>query len=204
MWGAIIGIGASLVGSALAGDAAGDAADAQAALNAKQAAENAKISREDARVARETAKNITQAGNHDLAIRVNQLKRLKAQTKAGYASRGVAVNTGSALNQQQATTDAVIKDMNTVARNTRSQQQKALSAADRYEMLAEAGLRGAADQAAAYQEAASAQKQNIWASGIMNAAGSIASYYGGGSSSGSGAFFADGSAAPTGYYWGAH
>jgi expansin (peptidoglycan-binding protein) len=173
----IAGVASSVFGSIMSANSADDALDAQNAYNEKMAAENAKISREDARIARETAKSITIAGNQELALKINQIKRLKSQTKSGYASRGVAVNTGSALNQQESTLDAIHKDMKVIAFNTRKQQRKALSAASRYEMLADAGLRGAADQARAYEEALSAQKTNLWTETGVGAITSIAKMY---------------------------
>jgi hypothetical protein len=215
-WGIIAGIGSMILGKVLEGDPAGDAMDAQNAANAASAAENAKISRYDASVAKRSAKNITISGNHDLALKVNQIKRLKAQTKSGFAGRGVAVNTGSALNQQESTMKAIQNDMKTIAYNTRKQQMKALSAAERYEMLAAAGLRGAADQAQAYEEAAKAKDRNAWTETMVNAATTIADYYQKGAfddmftstinpgvTAGTTSFMASGSAAPAGYHWGA-
>jgi hypothetical protein len=161
----------------MSSNSAEDAMDAQNAYNAKIAAENAAISRRDADVARRAAHNITVAGNQDLALKVNQIKRLKSQTKSGFAARGVAVNTGSALNQQLATTEAVQNDMKVIAYNTKKNQMKALSAAERYEMLAAAGLRGAADQAQAYEEAAKVKADNIWTQGVMGAANTLADFY---------------------------
>ena len=196
--------------------------DAQIAATEEAAAWNAAISRGDAEVARRSAFNIAVQGNRDMALKIAQYKQMKAGIKSGYATRGVAVNTGSALNQQEETLRAVSKDMNIIAYNAKVQMSKALNEADRYELMAEAGLMQASNQAHAYEEAASASAKNIMTQGYMNAFNSLVSAYNKGTFSGlfnntstattitpgitagTTSFMPSGAAAPTGYHWGAH
>lgn len=144
-----------------------------AAKEAKRVAkENAKLSRYDADVARESALQIRNRTERNKELYYQQMDRTLASQKNAFANRGVIVGTGSPLDIQVETARAMTRDAEIMVNNGNTAMKQALSLADRYEMLAEAGLREAAGAAYLIREQADMAADNIrwdrYSTGISN------------------------------------
>lgn len=170
----VLGVGSSIIANREAESQQERLLNAQNAANEKIAEQNAAITRMDAEAARGVARNIAIQGNNDLALKMIELKALRSQIKQGYASRGVAVNTGSALNQQVTTQKAIARDMNVISYNARVKAEQAMSEADKYEAMAEAGILNMNNQALAIENAYSNMGQGQTAATIIGGISDLA------------------------------
>ena len=163
-WGTVlqaVGVGLSFLSKKKSADDAEDYADDQAAANAAAAKANAKISRYDASVARKNAVALKKRSEEEFVLHIRNIDRIIGAQKVGYASRGVRVGTGTALDVQVRTAYEGGKDAETIIYNGRTASAEANSLSKRYLMLAKSGLRDAAAQSALITSAASSAASNM-------------------------------------------
>jgi hypothetical protein len=120
----------------------------------KRAAEaNKEISLYDASVMRKDAVAFEQAAAHALGIHMQRVDKVLGAASARLGKAGVVTTTGSALDLQERIIAEGSRDAVTLMNNGMTGYQRRLSAARRYELLAEKGLRDAAAHASLIERA---------------------------------------------------
>jgi hypothetical protein len=136
-----------------AGEAADDAARKQADEYERAAKANAQLSLYDSSVARKDAMAFEQQSAAALAIHMQQVDKVLGAARARLGKTGVSVSEGSALAMQTRIISEGERDALTLMHNGRTGYERRMSAARRYEMLAEKGLRDAAAHASLIESA---------------------------------------------------
>lgn len=129
------------------------------AEEAKRAAEaNREISLYDASVAAKDALAFEQAAADALAIHMVRVDKVLGAATARLGKSGVVTTSGSALELQERIISEGSRDALALMHNGRTGYERRMSAARRYELLAEKGLRDAAAHAALIEEAGRAEQ----------------------------------------------
>lgn len=149
----IVSVGSSLLG----GSAASDQAKAQAKAIKKAAKENAKISRYDSAVAEKDAQAIYNRTVAEFEQHYSNVNKLISVQKTKYAKSGVSIGEGSPMDVIANTAKRGYLDGQTLLNNGKNAVERKKSLAQRYEMLADAGLRDAAAAASNIRDAGADQ-----------------------------------------------
>jgi hypothetical protein len=152
----VIGIGGALFsfyGGMKAEDAAKDQGKAQAKEYERVARANAKLSMFDAEVARLGALSAEAKADYVAGQTYEKAKQILATQTTRYAKSGVAVKTGTPLDVERETAKQAASEIAMIKYNGQTSKQQALALAERYKMLAEAGLREGNAQASLAQMA---------------------------------------------------
>lgn len=139
-----------------------DAYEKQAKEAEKAAAENAKISLYDAKVAEKDAAMVEVAYGNKLEQQMKAVDRVLGTARARLAKSGVALGKGSALDIEVQIAREGAKDTELLAYEGKTKAQRARSLAERYRMLAKAGLREGAAQASLLENAADVASTRTW------------------------------------------
>lgn len=137
----------------------GKASDAEKTANAqaneveRAALANREISLYDATVARKDALAYEQASADALAVHMLRVNRVLGAAQARLGKTGVALTQGSALEMQERIIVEGSRDADTLIHNGRTGYERRMSAASRYDLLAEKGLRDAAAYATLIEQA---------------------------------------------------
>lgn len=162
--GSILG-GASIIGDWITGSAAEKAAkkqgDRQAAEIERVAQANREISLRDAEVARRMGLQAKFEADAKAGIMYNDLNKLLATQRTRYAKSGVAISAGSPVNVMEQTLIEGGRDIMNVKYGGDTAKARADSLSERYELLADKGLRDAAAQASLIEEAANDRAQAL-------------------------------------------
>jgi phage regulator Rha-like protein len=137
------------------------------------AKDNAELSRLDAANAYETANRLLTKYNVELAQHYRGMDRLLSAQRKSYADGGVRVGTGTPLQVQAQTAFEAEKDALMIRYNGMTARERAIDAAKKYEMLADKGLRDAANQASIIEDAYNTSINNAQYAGYVNAATSV-------------------------------
>ncbi len=171
------GAAAGLFSSIGASGAASDTAHANAKAAKAAAKANAEISEYDATVAEKDA--IAAEFQAGVAFQQHQTKvdSLLSNQRARYAKSGVVVNAGTPLEVMVKTAGDAAKDAELIKYNGLTKAQRYRSLASRYRMLADAGLRDAAMQAANIEEAGEYESRGYLMTGFANAFSDVSDIY---------------------------
>jgi hypothetical protein len=169
-WGDLIDIGGKaigLYGEKRKADDAKKTAKKQAKEVKRAAEANKELSLYDASVAAKDAFAFEQSAADSLAVHMGQVDKVLGQATARLGKSGVAVGSGSALELQQRIISEGARDAEILQHNGLTGYERRMSAAQRYKMLADKGLRDAAAHASLIEDAGrSEQIGHYW-----NAAG---------------------------------
>ena len=137
------------------------------------AKDNAEISRYDAQVAIKTAESIRKKAERDFQLRFRHMERLLGAQKAAFASAGVRVGEGTPINVMSETATAAMRDASIEYYENRSAEERARSQAERFELLAEKGLREAGGAAYLTEQAGQNASNNALNQGYATGAKNI-------------------------------
>lgn len=164
----LVSTGLDLWNSSKQSDAADDYGRDAAAATKAAAEANANISRYDASVAEKTAASIKFRTEEEIRQQLETVDLVLSKQRTGYSKRGVVASTGTALDVQVETFKKGMQDLQMIKYNGKTAEQEAKSLAERYRMLADAGLRDSAAQASLIESAWSQRADNIQTSGWAN------------------------------------
>jgi len=150
-----------------------DQSRAERAELERVAKDNAELSRLDAANAYETANRLLTKYNVELAQHYRGMDRLLSAQRKSYADGGVRVGTGTPLQVQAQTAFEAEKDALMIRYNGMTARERAIDAAKKYELLADKGLRDAANQASIIEDAYNTSINNAQYAGYVNAATSV-------------------------------
>lgn len=153
-WGLALGAGLSLLGALQKSKSTKEAGKDQSKAVKESAAENAALSRYDASVMMDQAQEIQYVTGLKLVQHGKMMEAFIGKQKAAYGKSGVSVGTGSALDVVAHTAKQGALDSQTIRYEGEKARSRALSAAKRYRMLADAGLRDAAATASIIEDTA--------------------------------------------------
>jgi hypothetical protein len=160
-WGDLIDIGGKAFGlwsEKKKGDEAEKQAEHQAAEGRRAARENREISLYDASVATADAIAFDQAAADAVAVHMVRVDRVLGAARARLGKSGVSVSEGSALEVQERIISEGARDTDALIHNGRTGYERRLSAAERYRLLADKGLRDAAAHATLIEQAGRAEQ----------------------------------------------
>jgi hypothetical protein len=175
-WGGVLGTGLQ-IGGALAGgyasysaaEAAKDQSKEQAAEYQRVAKENSKISMYDASVAEENARAEYDTTVSEFKKHYFDVNKLLAEQKTKYVKGGVSGSTGTPLTVRGNTSKRAYEDGQILLHNGENAVNRHKTLAKRYRMLADAGLRDGAAQAAMIRDAGSDIATSYYVSGVTTA-----------------------------------
>lgn len=143
----VVGLGADLYSSYKGSEAAEDNAEAQAAEYKATAEANAVISRYDANVERLQAIEQSYVTNQTVAAHRKKIEKMVGTQTARYSKSGVVTSTGTPLEVAVDTIKTGSMDEYTIRNEGRKASQIHSLLSERYEMLAQKGLREASSLA---------------------------------------------------------
>jgi len=149
----IASFGLSAVSTFLGAKKSEDQAEAQASQVQAAAAENRRISLYDASVADDDARATEYAAGLALRSHLKKAERLVSSQRARFAKAGVVVSSGSPMDVIAETAGELAFDAEVLRYEGQTRADRYRSLASRYRMLADAGLRDAAAQAALIEDA---------------------------------------------------
>jgi hypothetical protein len=175
MWGEILGavlggvnVGLQVFGAASGASATEKQAEQQAESITATAESNRRISLYDAAAAEEEADAVRESVGREIALFARKGNALLAAQKTLYAKSGVATGTGTPLQTMSRTGLEMAKTADLIRYEGETTAKRAESLAQRYRLLAAAGMRDAAAQAALVTGAAQDRSQAYWIQGASN------------------------------------
>lgn len=172
MWDAIVSVGSLAASTYLSykkADSIEDQANKQAAEYKASAEANAEISRYDAAVNYQTAIEQSFVTKNNVAKHRRQVDAFMSTQRARIGKSGVAVDTGTPIEVAEYSLDNARRDEYIIRREGRKKTQALQSLANRYEMLAEKGLREGASYASLTMKAAEDESDMALYEGIAGA-----------------------------------
>jgi len=167
----IASFGLNVYSAVTGAKAAKEQAKEQSAQVVQSAEQNRQISLRDAGVAEKDAMALEVSAGLALRSHLKSAERLVSYQRAKFAKAGVAVGTGTPLEVVAQTAGELAFDAEVLRYEGQTRADRARSLAQRYRMLADAGLRDAAAQAALIEDAGQERSTAYLLSGAAKAVG---------------------------------
>lgn len=169
--------GLSLYSSYQSAQASKSQAAAQASYTKETAEANAALSNYDANVSRLAAYSTRVAESQAVKLHRNNVEKYLSAQKSKYAKAGVLVDSGSAAEVAAKTIEEGRADEYTIRSEYNNKVLSYESLAERYDMLAESGLRDAATYSSLLTSAASDRATSYYVQGVSTLVSNIGEYF---------------------------